>query len=212
MHWVGDTLYVFNSWEHPWRNQGPDLFHLERGSATIMDPALNKLWLWMESTWKDDDGTLYGWIHNEFPNVCPNTNRSGLPADGYPTLARIGAVKSRDNGANWQSLGFVMDGRPNDLKCDGQGPWYAGGVGDLCVFLDDRKEYFYIFFASFAPKPSEQGLCVARMPFADRDSPVGQGMIWHNAKCETDKLASRTARLFLDGESKWEIRFKKAGE
>lgn len=312
LHWVGDTLYVFNSWENPWRGQGPDLFHLERGSATKMDPALDKLWLWLESTWKDDNGNLYGWVHNEFPNVCPNTSRSDLPAPGYPVLARVGAVKSSDNGTNWQSLGFVMDGRPNDLKCDGQGPWYAGGVGDLCVFLDNQKEYFYFFFASFATKTSEQGLCVARMPFAERDNPVGKVMIWHNGKWEqpavgggavtpflpivgdvhskdcqlfwgpsihwntylkkyvmvvnrtinskwetegqyvlfadrlddpnawtrpvkftdpktsgtrgwyvqvvgtgkgeTDKLASRTARLFLDGESKWEIRFKKTDE
>ena len=312
LHWVGDTLYVFNSWERPWRGQGPDLFHLERGFASKMDPSVEKLWLWLESTWRDDDGTLYGWVHNEFPGVRPSAKQTNSPAPGYPVLARIGAVKSRDNGTNWQSLGFIFDGRPSDIKCDGLGPWYAGGVGDLGVFLDRQKEYFYIYFASFAPNTNEQGLCVARLPFKDRANPVGKVMIWHQGKwdqpavggghvtpflpvvgdvhakdCqlfwgpsihwntylnkyvmvvnrtsdtawategqyvlfadrlddptawtkpvkftdpktsgmrgwyvqvvgtgkgETDKLASRTARLFIDGESKWEIRFKKAGE
>lgn len=312
LHWVGDTLYVFNSWERPWRGQGKDLFHLERGFATKMDPTVTNLWLWLESTWRDDDGTLYGWVHNEFPNVCPDTGRPVQIAPGYPVLARIGAVKSTDNGTNWQSLGFVMDGRPKEIKCDGEGPWYAGGVGDCGVYLDENREYFYIYFASFAPDVAEQGLCVARMRFADRNDPVGKVMIWHQGKWEqpavggghvtpfwpvvgdvhrkecfifwgpsihwntylnkyvmvvnrtktsrwdtdgqyvsfsdtlgdptawsppvkfseavtsrkqgwyvqvvgtgkgeTDKLASRTARLFVDGESKWEIRFRKPGE
>jgi hypothetical protein len=312
LHWVGDTLYVINSWEHPWIGQGPDLFHLTRGSPCKMDPKLKKLWLWVESTWQAEDGMLYGWVHNEVPNVCPKTDRKDLPAAGYPVLARIGAVRSRDNGQSWESLGFLFDGRPKEIKCDTQGPWYAGGVGDFGVIADRKNEYFYVFFSSFAPDAAEQGLCVARYAVKDRDDPVGKVKIWHQGKWdqpavgggrvtpllpidgnihgkngriswgasihwntylnkyvmvlnrtlnsrwdtegqyvmfsddlanpgslskpvkftdpktsgargwyvqvvgtgkgETDKLASRTARLFLDGESRWEIRFRKARE
>jgi hypothetical protein len=33
-HWDGDTLYVFNSYGHPWRNSGPDIFHLGNRIST----------------------------------------------------------------------------------------------------------------------------------------------------------------------------------
>jgi hypothetical protein len=197
LHWDGDTLYVFNSWERPWRGQGTDLFHLQRGTITKMDADSEKLWLWLESTWKDEDGTLYGWVHNEFPNVCPDTKRTNLPADGYPVLARIGAVKSPDNGLHWQSQGFVFDGRPDNLKCDGKGPWYAGGVGDLCVTLDRENKYFYFFFASFAPDTAEQGLCLARMPYEDRANPVGKVMIWHEGKWDQPAVGGGKVTPFL---------------
>jgi len=313
LFWNGDTLHVINSWERPWVGSGPDLFHLKRGAAATIDPRLEGLWLWLESVWRDEDGTLYGWMHNEFPGVCSQEARTGMPAaaPGYPVLSRIAAVRSKDNGRTWESLGFIFDGRPKEIRCDTKGPWYAGGVGDFGVIADREQEYFCIFFSSFAPDVAEQGMCMARYRVKDRDDPVGKVRIWHEGrwdqpavgggrvtpllpiegdihredghifwgasvhwnthlerhvmvinrtrnsrwdtegqyilfsgdladprswsrperlidpklvgkgwyvqvvgtgKGETDTLASGKARLFIDGESKWEITFEKPGE
>jgi hypothetical protein len=317
LEWRGDTLYVFNSWDQVWRGEGPDALHLRRGTEVQMDPALKDLRLWMESTHRDEKGVLYGWVHNEYPNVCPNRTRT-MPS-GHPLLARIAALRSTDNGKSWKSLGWVMPGRPDELKCDTEGTYYVGGFGDFSTFVDKEKQYIYIFFASYARDFAEQGLAVARMRYADRSQPVGKLAIWDGGKWtpwpdehghiapfvpaaadihtkngkifwgpsihwntylnkyvmvvnqtknaawdtdgqyvlfsdtlsdprawskpvkfmdweqthqsqptvyghgwyvqivgigkgETDKLASQTARLFLDGQSSWQIRFRKPGE
>jgi hypothetical protein len=317
LEWIERTLYVFNSWTETWRGQGPDLAHLHQGSVVQMDPQLKDLRLWMESTYRDEKGVLYGWVHNEYPNVCPNRVRT--MASGHPLLARIAALRSTDNGKSWKSLGWVMEGRPNDLKCDTEGMWYVGGFGDFLAFVDKEREYIYIFFASYTRDVEEQGLAVARLRYADRDQPLAKLSVWDGGQWkpwpkdtghitpvlpvavdihskggkifwgpsihwntylnkyvmlvnqtrdaawdtdgqyvlfsdnladpnawtkpvkfmdweethksdpgayghgwyvqiagtgpgETDKLASRNARLFLDGQSSWEIRFRKPGE
>jgi hypothetical protein len=65
-HWDGNTLYVFNSWEQPWRATGPDLFHLSKAVPSRFNAeGLTKLFIWIESTYRDDDGTVYAWVHNE---------------------------------------------------------------------------------------------------------------------------------------------------
>ena len=180
--WSGDTLYVFNSWERPWRSSGPDLFHLGPGSAVeYTNPELHKLWLWLESTHRDHDGTLYGWVHNEVPNQCPNR---GEFIPGYPVVARIGALRSRDDGTHWDNLGFVLESPPDSIRCDTESSWYATGVGDFYVISDLKKQYIYFFFTNLRPELPEQGLFIARMRYADRDNPRGKVWIWHQEKME----------------------------
>ena len=111
-HWSGDTLYVFNSWNHPSRSAGRDQFSLGAPLSIRFeppDPAIGNRWI--EATWPDDDGTLYGWYHNEPKGLCPGSEtrtKYGL------TAPRIGAVRSRDNGATWEDLGLVLTA-PVDL-------------------------------------------------------------------------------------------------
>src|SRR6266480_5995099 len=69
-HWDGDTFYFFNSAPDPFRSAGPDLFHLGPASTTKYDNQVNS-GRWIEATYKDDSGTLYGWYHNEPHPVCP---------------------------------------------------------------------------------------------------------------------------------------------
>src|SRR5262249_56124526 len=100
-HWDGATLYVFNSSAHPWRNAGPDLFHLNESHQPVQFDTEMSGGRWFESTWKDEDGTLYGWYHSEPAGICSER----LPAKRL-TAPRIGAARSADNGATWQDLGI----------------------------------------------------------------------------------------------------------
>jgi hypothetical protein len=316
-HWSKGKLYVFNSWEQPSRSSGPGLFDLKPDGITVFDnPKLEYLWLWIESTWQDDDGTLYAWYHHEIPNVCPP--REGAAAPGYPVLVKIGALRSRDDGAHWEDLGYILESARPDIKCFSGNAWYAGGPGDFIVYPDRQKQYFYIYFANYSTDPAEQGICAARLPYKHRNAPSGKVERWHRGawrepglgghstpilpasvdvyradgqtfwgpvihwntylnkyvmilnriqdtrwrtegiyilfsddvanptgwskpvkimdrdeailanpaklgngwyaeifgmgKGETDKIASQAARLFLDGQSRWEIRFHKPGE
>ena len=85
-HWDGDTFYLINSFLHPWRNSGPDLFHLGAPVSTHLGSTNDRLWIWIESTWKDDDGTLYGIYHYEPDNVCFGNNH-------LPTAPKIGWLR-----------------------------------------------------------------------------------------------------------------------
>lgn len=168
-HWDGETLYVFNSIGHPYRSFGPSLFELGEAQPVRFNNEVNG-GRWIEATWKAEDGTLYGWYHHEPRDVCPGTTL---------TAPQIGALRSRDNGANWEDLGFIMEARENTLKCDAQNGYFAGGHGDFCVMLDEKGEWLYFFFGNYAGDVSEQGVAVARMAWKDRDNPVGKVWKWH---------------------------------
>src|ERR1035441_7977785 len=100
LHWDGDTLYLFNNAGHPWRTSGPDIEHLGGRISVDMGVQNNKMNLWIESTWKDDDGTLYGAYHYEPDTIC-FSNQHIL------TAPRIGWIRSHDNGATREDLGVI---------------------------------------------------------------------------------------------------------
>ena len=76
LHWDGDTLYLFNNESHPWRSSGPDIEHLGGRFSVDLGAQNNKLNIWIESTWKDDDGTLYGAYHYEPDTICFSNSTS----------------------------------------------------------------------------------------------------------------------------------------
>jgi len=186
-HWDGDTFYVFNSAGHPWRSAGPDLFHL--GQSYLRCEYNNQVngGRWIESTWKDDDGTLYGWYHNEPHGLVQGT---GL------TAPRIGAVRSSDNGATWLDLGIVLEADPKKLRRDTPNRYFAGGNGDFSVILDGKKQYFYFFISTYAGGSSQQGVAVARMRYADRDHPVGKVWKWHKGHWNQPGIAGLVTPIF----------------
>jgi hypothetical protein len=165
-HWDGDTLYVFTSAPQPHRNEGPDQFHLgkEIWGTYDNDKGFNG-GRWIECTWKNDDGVLYGWYHNEPDGICPGIRI---------TAPRIGAARSTDNGERWIDLGIVLEARPGTMNCHGKNGAFGGGNGDMCVMLDKKREFAYIYFDAYAGDVTEQGVSVARMRWKDRDKPVGK--------------------------------------
>ncbi len=173
MHWDGDTLYLFNNYAHPWRTSGPNLQQLSNRLSAKLGETNDRMPLWIEATWKDDDGVLYGAYHFE-PHVICFSNQH------LPTAPRIGWARSSDNGATWEDLGFIISANPCAVRCDTQSPWDAGGTGDFVFLPDRKKEYFYFYGTSYDPEFAEQGIFVARMPYADRNKPAGKVTKWYN--------------------------------
>ena len=187
LHWDGKTLYLFNSAGHPWRSAGPDLFHLTNSYLRCEYDTKANGGRWIECTWKADDGTLCGWYHNEPTGLCPGTRL---------TAPRIGAARSSDNGANWHDLGFILEARPNTLRCETTNYYFAGGNGDFSVMADSRREFLYFFISTYAGDVSEQGVAVARMRYADRTSPVGKVWKWHAGAWNEPGLGGRVTPIF----------------
>jgi hypothetical protein len=193
-HWAGDTLYVFNSWNHPSRSHGRDQFSLGPPQPIRfrpLDPAIGNRWI--EATWPDADGTLYGWYHNEPKGLCPGSERRtkyGL------TAPRIGAVRSGDNGATWDDLGLVLSAPDGTLDCDAANGYFAGGHGDFSVMLDARQEWLYIFFGNYAGDAASQGVAVARMRWRDRAAPAGKVWKYDAGAWREPGVGGRTTPIF----------------
>jgi hypothetical protein len=186
-HWDGDTLYVFNSAGHPWRLAGPDVFRLTDDYRRCEYNNTVNGGRWIECTWKADDGTLYGWYHNEPGGLCPGT---------HLTAPKIGAVRSTDNGAHWQDLGIVLEAPPGTLNCATTNFYFAGGNGDFCIAVDARRRFIYFFISTYTGGLAEQGVSVARMSYADRDHPVGKVRKWRNSSWTEPGLGGRVAAIF----------------
>lgn len=189
LHWDGDTLYLFNSYSHPWRSSGPDLMHLGNRASTRLGDLNDKLNIWLEATWKDSDGTLYGAYHYEPDLVCFSNKH-------LPTMPRIGWIRSHDNGATWDDLGFIIEALPCARRCDTASPWDAGGTGDFVFLLDPAREYFYFFITSYDSRADQQGVLAARMKYADRHNPSGRVMKWHNGAWNQPALGGDATPVF----------------
>jgi hypothetical protein len=171
LHWDGDTLYLFNNAGHPWRTSGPDIEHLSNRISAHLGELDDKLQMWIEATYKDEDGTLYGGVHYEpFTTCFGNTHP--------PTAPRILWFRSHDNGATWEDLGFIIEANPCAIKCDTPNPNDAGGTGDFMFNLDHEKHYFYFYGTSYDPDFEQQGIFAARMRYEDRNAPTGKVQKW----------------------------------
>lgn len=188
-HWDGDTFYLFNSAGHPARSRGKSLLRLGKSSAVKYNNVINGR-RWIEATFKDNDGTLYGWYHNEPEGVCP-PDALGLTR----TAPRIGAVRSKDNGATWEDLGIILESPGDQLHCDTANRYFAGGNGDFSVILDARREYFYLLISTYGNR-QEQGVAVARMRYADRESPVGKVWKWHEGRWSEPGIGGHVTPIF----------------
>jgi hypothetical protein len=185
-HWDGETFYLFSSAGSPKRSSGADLFHLGR----TIDSRYNNTMSggrWIECTWKAGDGTLYAWYHHEPTGLCPGTTL---------TAPKIGAVRSKDNGATFEDLGIILEAPPGTLRCDAKNGYFAGGHGDFSAMLEPEQEYLYFFFGNYAGKVAEQGVAVARMRWADRNAPAGKVSKWHAGKWEEKGVGGRVTPIF----------------
>lgn len=159
--WAGGTMYIFHSTGVPSRSEGPDQYRL--GSTTGVNFDSGHKPVWFEAAFRDTDGTLFLWYHNEPGGVC---------SENKLTMPRIGAAVSYDNGKNVHDLGIVLEsGLPAD--CDAKNGFFAGGHGDFSVIVDRQRRFFYFFFTNYGGPLEEQGVAIARMPFVDRHAPQG---------------------------------------
>jgi hypothetical protein len=186
-HWEGSTLYLFNSAGHPWRSSGPGVFQLDADYIRCEFNDQTNGGRWIECTWKQPGGWLYGWYHFEPAGLI-----SGKPL----TAPRIGAARSRNNGATWENLGVVLEAPPNTLNRDTRNFYFAGGNGDFCALLDRQERFLYFFISTYAGSVQSQGIAMARMAWADRDHPVGRVCKWHNGAWREPGVGGQVSPVF----------------
>jgi hypothetical protein len=163
-----NRLHLITSWGTPSLIRGPSLRRLSEPQAVRFSNQVNG-GRWMEAVIQDDAGTLYGYYHFEPLGVCGPVNK---------TAPRIGAARSLDDGLSWEDLGIILEVSETSLDCDTPNDFFAGGVGDLSVILDGEGIDAYLFFSSYSGDATRQGVAVARMPWAQRNSPQSSLAIW----------------------------------
>jgi len=183
------NLFLFTSSQHPYRSSGPGLFQLEWPAlpVTIVPRADVRGGRWLEATYRHEDGTLYGWYHNEPPGLCGSSRL---------TAPRVGAMVSYNDGLNWQDLGIILEAPAGSLYCDTKNYFFAGGNGDFSVIADQNKEYFYFFISTYHRQFFEQGVAVARMRFEDRDDPIGRVWKWNDGGWSAPGLGGQVTPIF----------------
>jgi hypothetical protein len=189
VHWDGETVFVFSSAGAPFRSSGPDLYHLSRPSqrASFDNEKGYPGHRWIEATYPDDHGTLYGWYHCEPKDVCP-----GTPL----TAPTIGAAISKDNGLHWRDLGIILTAPEGSSNCKTANRYFAGGNGDFSVIVDRDRTYVYLFISTYHLDPGQQGVSIARMRYEDRDDPVGKIWKWRAGDWTEPGLGGQVTPIF----------------
>ena len=128
--------------------------------------------VWFEAIVADDHDQWYGFYHHERPaDECGRPDRQ---------LPRIGAARSVDFGRTWDDLGIVLDAPPDSTACDSTNRFVLGGVGDVTAALDHDQQFLYLYFSQYGRNAATQGVAVARLAWADRDTPAGRVEIWND--------------------------------
>jgi hypothetical protein len=170
-------LFVMTSVDgRPSTASGPTLTRLGKAVPIAMAP-----WpdggVWMEAVIPDVDGTWYGYYHLERPaTVCRDATR---------VIPSIGAARSRDFGATWESLGTLLAAPPFSHDCVTNDKYNVGGLGDFTVQLDPASRDLFFFFSQYVRSGPLQGVGVARLAWADRDQPARRVMVWQNSRWMT---------------------------
>ena len=183
--WAGGELHIFHSTGVPTRSKGPDQFKLANTESVSFNSAAHKP-VWFEAVWRDEDGTLFLWYHNEPGGLCKGNDL---------TAPRIGAAVSYDNGKTVQDLGLILEtGDPID--CSAKNGFFAGGHGDFSVIPDRENNFFYFLFTNYGGAHEEQGVAIARMNFADRLQPGSAVKKYYRGAWEEPGLGGRMSPIF----------------
>jgi len=165
-------LFALTSWGGlPARHTGASLDQMQQAGPVNIVPHPG-YGVWIESIVQDDSGAWYGYYHHERDAVaCGRFDRF---------IPRIGALRSTDRGATWEPLGFILEAPSDTDACDSTNQFVIGGVGDVSAMLDDARTNLFLFFSQYTKEPSAQGVAVARLAWADRDTPVGRVTVWRS--------------------------------
>ncbi len=128
--------------------------------------------IWIESIIPDDAGAWYGYYHHETPAfACGRPDRS---------VPRVGALRSTDKGGSWEDLGVIFEAPPGTDACASTNRYVIGGVGDVSAMLSADRRDLFLFISQYSNVPSDQGVAIGRLAWADRDAPVGRVSIWRD--------------------------------
>ena len=128
--------------------------------------------VWIESVIPDESGTWYGYYHHErAAEACGRMDRF---------IPRIGALRSRDRGYTWEDLGIIVEAPPDTAACTSTNRFVIGGVGDVSAMLSPDRQDLFLFSSQYSRIPSDRGVAVGRLAWADRDAPVGRVTVWRD--------------------------------
>ncbi|MBI3048156.1 MAG: hypothetical protein HYY76_07565 [Acidobacteria bacterium] len=175
----------------PARLSGSALEEMQEAGPVAIEPHPGH-GIWIESVIPDENGTWYGYYHHESPaDECGRADRF---------IPRIGAMRSTDRGATWKHLGVILEAPPDSAACRSTNRYVLGGVGDLSAMLNQSGTDVFLFFSQYGKSPSQQGVAVARLAWADRDAPVGRLTIWENGAWMPARAVAGSAE---GGEPAW---------
>jgi hypothetical protein len=186
--WTGNRFRLFTSQGIPLRHSGPSVDNLFRSSEVTLSSGDLHLPMWIESVWPDPQspGRLYAWYHHEVRVTCGATELS---------VPMIGALVSRNSGNSFDDLGIILaSGDPYD--CTAQNGYFAGGHGDFTVIPDRRQQYFYFLYSNYGGPVETQGIAVARLAVADRDTPTGAVWKFHLGGFTEPGIGGRQTAIF----------------
>ncbi|MEW6322829.1 MAG: hypothetical protein AB1635_17295 [Acidobacteriota bacterium] len=166
------VLFVLTSVAGQAQNSvGPSLDRLRALPHVAFSTAAPLGGFWIESV-IEAGGVWYGYYHNEVADlVCPGSGK---------VVPRIGAARSTDRGRTWADLGTILEAPLSTMQCNTRNHYFHGGVGDFSAVLDRDEQYLYFHYTQYLEQDGWLGVSVARMPWADRDAPVGRMTVWHN--------------------------------
>ena len=179
-------LFALTSWGGiPARLHGTGLTEMqEAGPVTIRSHPGHGIWI--ESIVPDESGAWYGYYHHEQPAFSCNRPDRFIP--------QIGALRSTDRGATWEDLGIIVEGAPDSEACASTNSFVIGGVGDVAAVLSPDRRDLFLFISQYSKVPSDQGVAMGRLAWADRDAPRGRVAIWRDgAWLPPRRVASETA-------------------
>lgn len=184
---------MLNSTGHSVRSAGGSLSTLTR-EREVHYTSWRDGGEWLESVYKEEDGTLLGWYHNEPAHLISDEYQDGRR---FPLTAPfIGAAVSYDNGLTWDDLGLVLSGGQDTLNLENYNHWFAGGNGDFSVIVDQKEEYFYFVFSCYYRDVENQGVALARLQFDDRYCPVGKVKKFYRGKWQEPGLEGKCTPVF----------------
>lgn len=180
LHWEGDTLNIFVSQNVPFKGIASDVFTMPQYAD--ITPYNNEVpgGRWIEATYMDTDGSLYGWYHNEPADLCFTDNNGDGVDDIVQTAPQIGAAKWDKNMNKWIDLGIILKAPPKSENCNSKNLYFNGGHGDFSVILDPKSNFFYFLFSSYYGNVNTQGVAMARMAKSDLNMPQGKVWKWYN--------------------------------
>jgi hypothetical protein len=183
--WQDGRLTLFTSTGRPVLAEGFDALSLNSPVPVRVRGARGRQ-VWIESVWREQDGTILGWYHEEPQGLCPGT---GL------TAPQIGALVSYDGGRTFTDLGIILtSGAPVD--CRAKNNFFGGGNGDFSVVFDQGSGYFYFLFTHYGGDVSEQGVAAARLPFEARYNPRGAVQKYYQGEWREPGLGGRLTPVF----------------
>lgn len=164
------TLSVFNSMAGTTAvSRGPDLRRLSSAGPSVFAGGPPSGGTWFESIIRDAD-SWYGFYHNERADiVCAQSGK---------VLPRLGLARSEDHGDTWTDLGPILELPVGVARCETKNHYFVGGVGDVSVMLDPDRLFAYIYYTQYVETEGRVGVSVARLAWADRDSPAGRVDVW----------------------------------